>query len=106
MTKLRLSFIGCLLFCAAALAQSTGGSASPEGPNEQMLSERKHFVECLASVYSPAFWISYNDSLYFQPKNEAQLQQLEAMKAARAKYVVLTNRATWHEITAKAIAAS
>ena len=71
-----------------------------------MLSERKHFVECLASVYSPAFWISYNDSLYFQPGNEAQLQQLDAMKAARAKYVALTNRETWHEIAAKAIAAS
>ena len=106
MTKLRLSFIGSLLLCAAALAQSTGRSASPEGPNDQMLSERKHFVECLAAVYSPAFWFSYNDSLYFQPRNEAQLQQLEAMKAARSKYVALTNRETWHEIAAKAIAAS
>ena len=105
MIKLR-GFIGGLLLCAAALAQSTGWSASPGDPNERMLSERKHFVECLASVYSPAFWISYNDSLYFQPGNEAQLQQLDAMKAARAKYVALTNRETWHEIAAKAIAAS
>jgi TPR repeat protein len=105
MTKLR-GLIGCLLLCAAALAQFTGMSASPGDLNEQMLSERKHFEECLASVYSPAFWISYNDSLYFQPRNEAQIQQLEAMKAARAKYVVLTNRETWHEIAAKGIAAS
>ena len=105
MIKLR-GFIGGLLLCATALAQSTGWSASPGDPNERMLSERKHFVECLASVYSPAFWISYNDSLYFQPGNEAQLQQLDAMKAARAKYVALTNRETWHEIAAKAIAAS
>jgi TPR repeat protein len=105
MIKLR-GFIGCLLLCAAALAQSTGRSASLGDPNEQMRSERKHFVECLASVYSPAFWISYHDSLYFQPRNEAQLQQLEAMKAARSKYVALTNRETWHEIAAKAIAAS
>jgi TPR repeat protein len=105
MIKLR-GFIGCLILCAAALAQSTGRSASPVDPNEQMLSERKHFVDCLASVYSPAFWISYNDSLYFQPRNEAQLQQLEAMKAARSEYVILTNRETWHEIAAKAIAAS
>ena len=105
MIKLR-GFIDCLILCAAALAQSTGRSASPGDPNEQMLSERKHFVECLASVYSPAFWISYKDSLYFQTRNEAQLQQLEAMKAARAKYVVLTNRETWHEIAARGIAAS
>ena len=71
-----------------------------------MLSERKHLLECLAAVYSPAFWFSYNDSLYFQPRNEAELQQLEAMKAARSKYVALTNRETWHEIAAKGIAAS
>ena len=57
-------------------------------------------------LYSPAFWISYNDSLYFQPKNEAQVRQLEAMKAARSKYVALTNRETRHEIAAKGIAAS
>jgi TPR repeat protein len=105
MRKLR-GFICCLLLCAAALAQSTGRSASLGDPNEQMLSERKHFVECLASVYSPAFWFSYNESLYFQPRNEAQLQQLEAMRAARAKYVALTNRETCHEIAAKTIAAS
>ena len=105
MIKLR-GFIDCLILCAAALAQSTGRSASPGDPNEQLHSERQHFVECLASVYSPAFWISYNNSLYFQPKNETQVRQLEAMKAARAKYVVLTNRETWHEIAARGIAAS
>jgi TPR repeat protein len=105
MIKLR-RFIGYLLLSAAVLAQSTGWSALAGNPNEQMRSERKHFVECLASVYSPAFWISYNDSLYFQPRNEAQLQQLEAMKAARSKYVALTNRETWHEIATMTIAAS
>jgi TPR repeat protein len=105
MIKLR-GLIGCLLWCAAVLAQSTGRSASPVDANEQMLSERKHFVQCLASVYSPAFWISYDGSLYFQPKNEAQQRQLEAMKAARSKYEALTNRETWHEIAAKGIAAS
>ena len=72
----------------------------------QRRSEQKHFLECLASVYSPAFWISYNDSLYFQAKNEAQVRQLEAMKAARSKYVVLTNREARHEMAAKGIAAS
>ena len=71
-----------------------------------MVAEEKHFLECLAAVYSPAFWISYNDSLYFQPKNEAQMRQLEAMKAARSLYVALTNRAKRHELAEKGIAAS
>jgi hypothetical protein len=106
MIKLRLTFIGRLLLCLGVLSQSTGRGASPDDLSERMLSEQKHFVECLACVYSPAFWISYNDSLYFQTKNEAQVRQLEAMKAARSRYLVLTNRETRHEIAAKGIAAS
>ena len=106
MTRLRHTFIGCLFLCAGVLAPSTGRSASPDDIRAQMLAERKHLVECLAVVYSPAFWISYNDALYFQTKNEAQERQLEAMKAARAGYVSLTNREMWHEIAAKGIAAS
>ena len=106
MIKLRLTLIGRLLLCLGVLAQFTVTGVSSEDLSEQMRSERKHFVECLASVYSPAFWISYNDCLYFQPRDEAQERQLEAMKAARAKYVVLTNREAWHEIAAKGIAAS
>ena len=88
------------------LAPNTNGSASPGDLSAQMLSEQKHFLECLAAVYNPSFWISYNDSLYFQAKNEAQLQQLEAMKAARSKYLVLTNRETRHALAGKGIAAS
>lgn len=106
MTKLRATFIGGLLLCLGVLAPNTNGSASPGDLSAQMLSEQKHFLECLAAVYNPAFWISYNDSLYFQAKNEAQLQQLEAMKAARSKYLVLTNRETRHALAAKGIAAS
>jgi TPR repeat protein len=82
------------------------GGSSPEDLREQMLAEQKHFVECLAWVYNPALWISYNDALYFQPRNEAQVQQLEAMKAARSKYVALTNPVTRHEMAARLIAAS
>ena len=106
MTKLWRTFIRRLLLCAGVLAPSAGWSASPDDVHAQMLAERKHFVECLAVVYSPAFWISYNDALYFQPRNEAQIRQLEAMKAARSRYVALTNRETRHEIAAMGIAAS
>jgi hypothetical protein len=106
MTKLRLIFIGSLLLCVGAGAQSTGRGASPEDLSGQKLSEQKHFIECFGCVYNPDFWISYNDSLYFQARNEAQVRQLEAMKAARSKYQVLTNREARHELTAKLIAAS
>jgi hypothetical protein len=106
MKKLKLTLIGLLFLCVGLLAQSTGRGALPEDASEQVLSEQKHFVECLACVYSPAFWISYRDSLYFQARNEAQIRQLEAMKTARSKYLVLTNREARYDITAKAIAAS
>lgn len=106
MTILRPIFIGCLLLCLGVLAQSTGGGAAPDDPSDQMLAEQRHFLECLAAVYSPAFWISYNDSLYFQVKDEAQAKQLEAMKTARSKYLSLTNREARYELAAKGIAAS
>ena len=106
MTKLRRMFIVGLLVCLGVLAQSTGGGTSPDNPGDQRLAEQKHFLQCLAVVYSPAFWISYNDSLYFQVKDEAQTRQLEAMKAARSKYVALTNRETRYELAAKGIAAA
>jgi hypothetical protein len=106
MTNLRATLIGCLFLCVGVLAQWTGRSASPDDLGAQMLAERKHFLECLAAVYSPAFWISYNDTLFFQAKNEAQVRQLEAMKLARSSYLALTNRETRHAIAAQVIAAS
>jgi TPR repeat protein len=106
MTKLRPTFIGCLLVCLGVLAPSTGGGATPDDLSYQRFSEQKHFLECLAAVYSPSFWISYNNSLYFQAKDEAQARQLEAMKTARSRYLVLTNREARHEMASKGIAAS
>jgi TPR repeat protein len=106
MIKPRLTVISRLLLCVGVLAQPIVKGASPEALSEQMLSERKHFADCLAAVYDPAFWISYNGCLCFQPKTEDQVRQLEAMQAARSKYVALTNRQTRHEIAARGIAAS
>ena len=98
--------IGRLLLCLGMLAQSAGGASPPESLTEQMLSEQKHFVECLSYVYSPGWWLSYNDSLYFQSRNEPQAKQLEAMKAARSRYLALTNAETRHELAARLIAQS
>jgi TPR repeat protein len=106
MKKLVLALIGCLLLCLGMLAQPTGGASSPKSLNEQMLSEEKHFFECLSCVYSPAWWLSYRDSLYFQPRDEAQVKQLEAMKTARSRYLVLTNQETRHDLAAKLMAES
>jgi hypothetical protein len=106
MRNLRAIFIGGLLLCLRVLAQSSIAGAAPDDLSDQGRSEQKHFLECLAVVYSPSFWFSYNDCLYFQAKNEAQVRQLEAMKAARSKYLVLTNREIRHELAARGIAAS
>ena len=106
MTKLRPHFIGCLILCAGMLTQWASTGASADDFSGRLLAEKRHFLECLAVVYSPEFWISYNDALYFQARNETQVRQLEAMKLARSAYLALTNRETRHAIAEKAIAAT
>lgn len=106
MKKHTLALIGCWLLGLGIRAQAAAVNPSTGDLSAQMLSEEKHFVESLACVYSPGWWISYNDGLYFHPRNEAQVQQLEAMKAARSKYVALTNREARYVLTARLIAGS
>ncbi len=101
-----ITVVGRWLLCLAMVAQCAVGASLPAHPDEQMLSEQKHFVECLSSVYSPAWWFSYNDTLYFQPRTEAQAKQLEAMKEARSKYLALTNQESRHALAARLIAQS
>ncbi len=90
----------------ALRAQPQGADPGLAPMTERLLLEEKHFVECLAYVYSPTFWISYRGGLYFAPKEDAQVRQIEALKGARAKYVALTNRELRHEIAARVLAAS
>jgi TPR repeat protein len=106
MMKLLFSLGGRLLLCLGMVAQSAVSAPSAPSLDEQLLSEQKNFVECLSCVYSPAWWFSYNDALYFQPRNEAQVRQLEAMKAARSNYQALTNHAVRHALAARLIAES
>ena len=101
-----LVLVGCLLLWAGRWAQSAGGASPRDSLDLQMLSEQEHFMECLSCVYSPAWWLSYNGSLYFQPRNEAQAKQLESMKAARSGYLALTNQVLRHELTARLMAES
>jgi TPR repeat protein len=106
MKRLMFSLLGCLVLRLGISAQSAGGASLPQRPDEQMLSEEKNFAECLSCVYSPAWWFSYHDSLYFQPRNQVQVQQLETLKAARSRYVALTNHETRHALTARIMAES
>ena len=101
-----LALIGGWRLCLGIVAQAADGAALTQGAGDPMLPEQKHFVECLARVYSPGWWLSYNDALYFQPRDAAQVQELEAMKEARSRYVALTNRETRYALTAKLLAAS
>jgi len=98
--------IASILWSISLWAQPVDTQAPSEMRTERGVREEKHFVECLAYVYSPPLWISYRDSLYFAPKDETTERQVEALKTARSRYVVLTNRETRHEIAASVIAAS
>ncbi len=80
-----------------AMAQSTG---------RQEFLEEEHFLGCLAYVYNPALWISYNGALYFMPKTEEQVAKLRQMIDARSRYSVLTDRRARHALAAKALARS
>ena len=106
MKRLIHAFIDCLLLCFGTVVQSADSNPLPAPAAEQMLSEQKNFVECLSCVYNPAWWFSYNDSLYLQPRTEAQVKQLETMKAARSRYLALTNQETRYELAARLIAES
>jgi hypothetical protein len=101
-----LALVGCLLLRVGMLAQTPAGASAPPTFDEQLHSEQKHFLECLSTVYSPGWWVSYRGSLYFQARNEAQFKQLEAMRVARSRYVAFTNPVARHEFTARLIAGS
>jgi TPR repeat protein len=99
-------FIATVLLSTSLWGHTAGSDPLAEPQSERMILEEKHFVECLAYVYSPQLWISYRGSLYFAPKDDTASRQVEALKAARSRYVALTNRETRHEVAADVIAAS
>lgn len=98
-------FLAVSFFAFACLSP---WAAEPPAPavSEQLLREQKHFLECLAVVYHPAFWISYNGALYFQIKDQGQLRKLDAMKAARAQYTAFTDFRARYNLAAEALADS
>jgi TPR repeat protein len=106
MQKAILSFVVVLALgtdWGRAQEADAGGAA---GLERQMLVEQKAFLECLAFVYSPELWISYDNRLYFLPRTDWQREQIEAMKEARDRYVAFTNRETRHQFVAKVLGES
>jgi TPR repeat protein len=104
--KVCLFFMGFALAVVISSAQSSSTEPPTQPRSERLILEEKHFIECLAYVYSPALWINYKGSLYFAPKDENQFRQIEALKAARSKYIALTNREARHELASTALASS
>ena len=98
--------MGFALVAVVSSAQPSSTEPPAQPRSERLILEEKHFLECLAYVYSPALWISYKNSLYFAPKDEAQARQIEALKIARSKYVALTNREARHELAFTTLASS
>jgi hypothetical protein len=95
-----------LLYATDRSITSAQSNSPPADNSDQLLKEQAHFLECLAFVYDPSMWLSYDGSLYFAPHTETQMQRIEEMKEARNNYTILTNRLTRHELAARTIARS
>lgn len=104
-----MKVLAALICCLAA---SSWAAAGPDGgKNDQdlaqaLVQEQTHFLECLAYVYQPGMWVSYNDGLYFTAMSAEQAKTLEQMKATRSQYIALTDRQKRHQIAAKGIVSS
>jgi TPR repeat protein len=101
-----LTLSATLVVCFGVTGQPAATNSNPEAADAQKLVEQKHFLACLAYLYTPAFWISYNGAPFFAPTKPVQYQQLEDMKAARSRYVALTDPAARHELAAKVLSGS
>jgi hypothetical protein len=104
MQKAIVSLVLALGMDLVLAGEGIAGGGAGTGLDGQMLAEQKSFLECLAYVYNPGLWISYDNRPYFMPQTEAQRKQIEAMKAARDRYVAFTNLETRHEFVAKVLA--
>ena len=95
-----------VVFLSSVFVLARGADSLPSGNEGQLRKEEIHFLQCLAFVYDPALWLSYQDNLYFRPRTDDQIERLLEMKKSREQYVALTNRANRYELAARAIAHS
>lgn len=104
MKKVSGILMGFLSLWAGFSAGSAEAGASD--PRDALRKEEVHFLECLAFVYDPALWFSFEGNLYFQPHTEFQVSRLAAMKEARNRYAALTNRWDRYQLATRAVARS
>lgn len=108
----RSLFVCSLLMCGVSMcpaqteAPAQEASRPEESPARLLIQERVHFLNCLAAVYDPGYWLSYGGGLYFYPRTEEQVAKLEEMTEARENYKALTNRLARYAIASVAIARS
>ncbi len=88
------------------MGQAGGTGAASGGPGGTLIEEQKHFLNCLAYVYSPALWISYDNNVYFGLKTEEQATNVQNMVAQRNNYVAFTNRLARYQLAARVLAQS
>jgi TPR repeat protein len=106
MKRFKPPLAGAAFLALVLFNQPCRGTAASDSPGDAMRFEQKHFLECLAYVYSPALWISYEGGLYFATKDEAQDQRLKVMKDVRARYIAFTDRKARWELAAGVISKS
>ena len=56
-----LNYLGGFLAGVGLAAQAAAAGSTPVLANRAMAAEQEHFLQCLAFVYSPALWISYEN---------------------------------------------
>jgi TPR repeat protein len=106
---MRKAVVSLVVVLALGMDLGLAGSAPAAAAanlDGRMLAEQRHFLECLVYVYNPGLWISHDNRLYFMPRTDSERAQIEAMKAARERYVAFTNRETRHQFVAKILAES
>lgn len=99
-------FLAVILSCGSAGAQVASSNTVPPSAGNRLQAEQVHFLQCLAFVYDPSRWMSYNGALYFWPHTDHDLDQLEAIKTDRSEYVAFTNRLERHKLASQVLAGS
>ncbi len=106
MKKLGFRAVRALVLGLGLSMLANGAPGRAQSADRQKFLEEEHFLGCLAYVYNPALWISYNDTLYFMPKTDEQTAKLRQMIEARSRYSALTGRRARYDLAAKALADS
>lgn len=104
--KTVLSLAVLLPACLGLLPSHAASQPDPAPPSALLRLEQRHFLDSLAFVYDPSLWVSYQDSLLFAPKTDAQERRLDTLRAERSRYRAFQDPRAWHDLAAKVLANS